>query len=151
MTKLYNVGTEPFEFTHGGVEYVILPKTGTYAREMQPYDVLIEGNPGKKDKILKRFKPAMVKKSDEGRNSNWAEMPQLSVSYALSMADKAGLLDSIKKESVVLKEEEDKIKELENKVALKEKELEAKEKEHALKLAMLERIEKESVQRVARK
>lgn len=149
MIKLYNTGTEVFEFTYGGNIYTLLPKHGTYRREKEPYEVIIPGLKGKRDVTMKRTRDVWVKVSDEGRNSNWAEMPEEAVPVARKLADSQGILEHIQRESVVLKAEEDKIEALEARVKEKEEELKRAEKENAMKLAMLQKIEQEAVKKVA--
>ena len=151
MPKLYNTGTEIIEFTFGGNIYTLLPKHGTFKRVKEPYNVPIFDYKKNKELTLKRTREVWNKLSDEGRNSNWVEVPKEGVPTAIKAADELGLREFLRPEDEVLKAADDRLRELEDIVKTKEQELRDKEKDHAMKLAMLQRVEQEQVNKVARK
>ena len=133
--KLYNTGTEIFSFTHGGIEYTILPKLGTFVRGKEKYVV-----EGLRDMV--RFKDVWVKESDEGVNSNFVEAPTEHAARGLALANQTGRED-IKHEGEVVKAETDRVAALEAKAKAREEEISKAEQEINVKLAMLKKVEEQ--------
>ena len=148
--KVYNMGSEVFEFTHAGVLFVILPKEGKFERVRQPYKVETQGAKGNTH-IMTRHIDVWKKTADSGTNSNFVEVTQEGLRACMRAAEAQGLLDSIKKEAEVMKIEQDRVAEIEKRSKRLAEELAEKEQEMKIKLATLERVEKEAFSKATNK
>jgi hypothetical protein len=147
--KIYNVGSEVFTFIHGGTTFVLLPKEGTFERQKEFYDVETTSAKGNVHK-MKRFIEVWKKVSDEGTNNNFVDLPAAEfVSACFKKAEKEGYSNFLKRESEIIKLEQDRVAAIEKRAKLLEKELEEKEHEMRVKLATLERVEKEAFSKTA--
>jgi membrane-bound ClpP family serine protease len=147
--RIYNTGTEVFEFTHGGMLITLLPKYGTFERKKESYEAEIQGNKGRMGKVT-RFKDIWVKTSDEGINTNYKELRKDYAEVCMKEASKLSRSD-IKQENEVIKAEMDKVAAVEKKVKEKEAELAKQEQELNLKMAMLKKVEEEAISKAAAK
>jgi hypothetical protein len=147
--RVYNMGTEVFEFTDGGVVHTILPKFGSFKRQKEAYTVSLKFTTDP-SKTITRYKDVWVKVSDEGHNSNYKDLKQLAGDKALRVAADREL-DYIKPENAVVKAEMDKVAIVEKKVKEKEAELVKQEQELNLKMAMLKKVEEEAISKAAAK
>lgn len=147
--RIYNMGTEVFEFTHGGVVNTILPKFGTFERQKEKYAVSLKFTTDP-SKNITRTRDVWVKISDEGHNSNFKDFRPNEGKMALKIAEDRGI-EYIKAENHVIKAEMDKVALVEKKVKEKEAELAKQEQELNLKMAMLKKVEEEAISKAAAK
>jgi len=149
--KMFNVGDRVFTFIHGGTTFTILPKNGHFVKERAYYDVETVSGKGTVHK-LKRFNEVWVKKSDEGINSNYVELPSTEyVSACMKRAEAEGFTEFLKKEEDMRKAEQERIAELERINRARESELRQKDQELQLKLAMLKKVEEEAISAAAKR
>ena len=147
--KIYNIGTEVFEFQHGGGAFQIFPREGTFERQKESYTVEIAHARGGTTS-LKRFRDVWVKISDEGTNSNFVEVPSAEFfDAAMRRAIATGMEQLIKKESEIIKKENDRVAAIELKNKKLEAELAKQEQELNLKMAMLKKVEEEAISKAA--
>lgn len=149
--KIYNIGTDVFEFQHSGGTFQIFPKEGTFERQKEAYTVDIPHSRGGVTS-LKRFRDKWVKLSEEGTNSNFVEVPGPEFfDAAMRRAAAVGAEHLIKKESEIIKKENDRVAAIELKNKKLEAELAKQEQELNLKMAMLKKVEEEAISKAASK